>query len=65
MAYIKKAEQEKMFVDMILKKGGINSHCEMYERGHDYYCFWLKNREQRFWTDMSDESLKKLGIKVD
>jgi hypothetical protein len=63
MAYVKKADQEKQFVQMILDKGGIKAHMVMYERGHLYYAMELNNGEGRYWTDFSDESLELLGLK--
>lgn len=57
-----KAEREHEFVQMILDKGGIKAHMKMYERGHMYYAMELNNGEGRYWTDFSQDSLKKLGI---
>ena len=39
MAYIKKADAEKQFIQQVLNAGGIKSYYEMYERGNYYYCF--------------------------
>ena len=62
MAYRKKAECEKEFVDYILSVGGLGSHAEMDEGRNTYYEFRLKNGTKRYWTNMSDENLKRLGI---
>ena len=39
---------------------GVENWCETYERGNYYYCFWLKNGEQRYWTNMSEEHLEEI-----
>lgn len=61
---MKKAEQEKIFVQQILDAGGIKSYYEMYERGNYYYCFDLNNGTRRYWTNLSEESAKVLGISI-
>jgi hypothetical protein len=55
-----KAECEKEFVEYILLVG-IERWCEMDERNKTYYQIWLENGEIRNWTNLSGESLKKLG----
>lgn len=62
MVYKKKAEQEKEFVDYILSVGGVKSHIEMVEGNKSYYEFLLANGTTRYWTNMSIEGLKRLGI---
>lgn len=62
MAYKKKAEQEKEFVDYILSVGGVVYHREMAEGNKTYHEFKLANDTTRYWTDMTEESLKRLGI---
>lgn len=61
--YIKKADREKEFVDMLLnEKGGVIRHMCMYERGHLYYAMETGNGEGRYWTDFSHQSLVRLGM---
>lgn len=62
MAYKTKLQQENEFVDYILSVGGIKSHAEMDEGKKTYYEFRLANGTKRYWTNMSDENLKRLGI---
>lgn len=59
MAYKKKADHEKEFVEMILSKGGIDRYRCMADGRSDYYEMKLKNGEIRYWKDFSDESLEK------
>lgn len=61
MPYTKKALAEKEFVDYILSTGGIEKHIESVEGRNSYYKFFLNNGEIRFWTNISDENLKRLG----
>lgn len=56
-----KADCELEFVDYILSVG-IERWCEMDEGNKCYYCIWLKNGETRYWTNLSDESIKKLSF---
>ncbi len=63
MAYKKKAEQEKEFIDYIISVGGVKSHIEMVEGRNSYHEFKLFNDTTRYWTNMSIEGLEKLGIK--
>lgn len=64
MAYIKKAEQEKLFVQQLLDAGGIKSYYEMYVHGNYYYCFNLNDGTRKYWTNLSEESAEKLGISI-
>jgi hypothetical protein len=61
MAYKCKEEAEKEFVDHILSVGGILSCSEMDCGNATYYKFSVKNGETRYWTNMSEENLKRLG----
>ena len=54
-----KAYYEDLFVKHLLEVG-VENWCETYERGNYYYCFWLKNGEQRYWTNMSEEHLEEI-----
>lgn len=56
-----KADNEREFVQHILA-AGIKSWCEMDENRHTHYCFWLKNGETRYWTNLSAQSQKLLGL---
>lgn len=62
MAYKNKAECEKEFTTYILSVGGIESYGNTYEKGKWYWFFNLKNGERRYWTNLSEESQKLLGI---
>lgn len=64
MAYIKKAEQEKLFVQQLLSAGGVKGYYVTYERGNYYYCFDLNNGTRRYWTNLSEESAEILGISI-
>ena len=64
MAYIKKADAEKQFIQQVLNAGGIKSYYETYEHGNYYYCFDLQDGSRRYWTNLSEESAKKLGINI-
>ncbi len=55
-----KAQCENEFVDHILSVGGIKNHAEMDEGRNTYYEFRLNNGTLRYWTNMSDENLKRL-----
>jgi hypothetical protein len=59
-----KAYYEKKFREYI-KPIGIEWTCCMEERGNYYYCFMLKNGEQRFWTNCSQETLDYLETNYD
>lgn len=60
-----KAEAEKKLLEHIIEKG-LKGHAVMNGEGRnrntEYYCFNLKNGEQRFWTNPSHAFLKELGI---
>lgn len=56
-----KADYEREFVQHIASVG-IKNWCEMDEGRKTYYCFWLKNGETRYWTNLSDESRDVLGL---
>lgn len=58
--YIKKAIAEDKFIDYIIEKG-IKTYYVAHECGNDYYCIDLINGERRFWTNISNENLEKLG----
>lgn len=60
MAYKSKAEHEKEFVQSLLSVG-IKNYGAMDERGNTYYVIYLKNGTTRYWTNLSDESLKLMG----
>lgn len=61
MAYKKKADREKEFVDYV-KSIGIDWSSITHDHSNCYYCLMLKNEEQRYWTNFSEENLKELGI---
>lgn len=61
---MKKAEAEKLFVEELIEAGGVKSYYCTYERGNWYYCFDLNNGTRRYWTNMSDDNLNKLGIEA-
>lgn len=65
MAYKKKEQQEKEFVDYILSVGGIKGYAAMDEGRRTHYEFRLNNGTLRYWTNMSTENLKRLGIESD
>ncbi len=62
---MKKADAEKILLEHI-KEIGLSSHSRMNGEGRTYnnlyYCFNLKNGEQRFWTNPSDSFKSELGI---
>lgn len=62
MAYKSKAECEKEFVQHILSIG-LESHGKTYDKGRYYWFFDLKNGERRYWTNLSEENQKLLGVK--
>ena len=64
MAYTKKADAEKQFVQEVLNAGGVKGYYETYEHGNYYYCFDLNNGTRRYWTNLSEESAKVLGISI-
>ena len=62
MAYVKKAEQERAFVDMLLEIG-IKNYGASDDNGNTYWFFNLEDGQQRYWTNLSEESQKKLKKK--
>lgn len=52
---MKKQEAENEFINYINKIG-----IKTYEKGNCYWFFNLENGEQRFWTNLSDASLKRI-----
>ena len=58
----KKKIAEDKFVNMLLEIG-IKSMCESDEGRNTYYCFWLKNGDQRYWINLSQENRIKVGFK--
>lgn len=63
MAYKTKAIQEKEFVNQIISVGGVKSCGCMEENGKDYWFFDLANGTRRYWTNLSEENQKLLGVK--
>lgn len=63
MAYRKKSECEKEFVEQLLFQGGVIKHSEIEERGNTYHQFWIADGSIRFWTNMSVQNLKRLGLR--
>lgn len=57
---MKKADIEKLFIQQLIDAGGIKSFYRIYEQGNFYYCFDLNNGTRRYWTNLSEESIKKL-----
>lgn len=60
---MKKAEAEKIFINH-LKEIGIKTYYRIYERGNSYWCFELENGTTRYWTNLSDENAKALGLEI-
>lgn len=62
---MKKADEEKILLEHI-KEIGLAGYSRMdgegRQRNNSYYCFNLKNGEQRFWTNPSDDFKAALGI---
>lgn len=62
---MKKADAEKNLLEYIKEKGldwYSITNGEGRKRNSWYYCFNLKNGEQRFWTNPSEEFKTELGI---
>ena len=57
---LSKRECEEIFVKELLAEG-FEWYAVTYERGHYYWCFQLKSC-QRYWTNLSKDSCRKLGI---
>ena len=62
MAYIKKAEREKEFINLLLAIG-IKSHGSCDDHGSTYWFFNLENGQQRYWTNLSEKNQKKIRSK--
>lgn len=60
----RKADCEAEFVEQI-QRIGIEWYSKMYERGRWYWCFHLRDGRQRFWTDLTEENQKELGVYSD
>lgn len=62
---MKKADAEQKLLEYI-KEIGLLGYSESNGEGRHYndyyYCFNLKNGEQRFWTNPSDKFKAELGI---
>ncbi len=54
-----KAYYEDLFVKHLLEVG-VKTWCKSYDMGYYYYCFWLLNGEQRFWTNMSEKHIEEI-----
>ena len=61
MAYKNKAVCEKEFTEYILPIG-IKGYGKTYENGNWYWFFNLKNGAIRYWTNLSEENQKTLGV---
>lgn len=63
---MKKSEHELILLNYIKEKG-LSGYAQTYGEGRSrnklYFCFNLKNGEQRFWTNPSEEFKRELGIK--
>lgn len=55
-----KAECEKEFVQCLLSVG-IKGYGAMDEGRNTYYVIYLKDGTTRYWTSLSEESLKLIG----
>lgn len=62
---MKKSDAELLLRNYIKEKGLV-SYSQMNGEGRTYnnlyFCFNLKNGEQKFWTNPSEEFKKELGI---
>lgn len=70
MVYKKKVDQERDFVQELLDDGGkVKEYCAMYGEGRAarflYWQFVTGNGHVRYWTDMSRDNLRKLGVADD
>jgi hypothetical protein len=61
---MKKADAEKIFVGQI-KQVGIKAYGKTYERGNWYWFFDLLDGARRYWTNLSDDNARELGIDID
>ena len=62
MAYKKKSEWEKEFVKEVLSVGGVKVCGCMSEGRNFYWYFDLANGTRRYWTNLSEENQKILGV---
>jgi hypothetical protein len=62
---MQKDEAEKILLAQI-KETGLSGYSKMNGEGrarnNEYYCFFLKTGEQRFWTNPSEAFRQELGI---
>jgi len=56
-----KLKLEKELVEEI-KEVGLDKHYEMGEGNNTYHKFILSDGSVTYWTNMSDENLKELGL---
>ena len=56
-----KAEREKRWRDDLIPVG-VQKYAVMYDHGNFYWCFFMKNGTQRYWTNPSFETLILLGV---
>ena len=64
MAYKNKAQCEKEFTEYILSIG-IKTYGKTDDNGNCYWFFNLKNGMRRYWTNLSEENQKTLGVSED
>lgn len=62
MAYKTKAECEKEFVEQVQSVGGVKGYGCMAEGRKEYWYFDLANGTRRYWTNLSEENQKILGV---
>ena len=62
MAYKTKAMQEQEFVEQVLSVGGVKRCGCMDEGRKEYWYFDLADGTRRYWTNLSEESQKVLGV---
>lgn len=58
-----KAMVERDFVNILLLNGGVVEYRKVCVDGHTYYELSLNNGKIRHWRDLSEDSLKRLGMK--
>ena len=63
MAYRNKAECERYFTEYILSVG-IEDYGKTYDSGNWYWFFNLKNETRRYWTNLSEDNQKLLGVNL-
>ena len=64
MAYKNKAQCEKEFTEYIVSIG-IKTYGKTDDKGNCYWFFNLKNGMRRYWTNLSEENQKTLGVSED